>query len=71
MLISFVDFEANHLFTTARTWLYQRDPACISSSPASEITYLRLIAWLSCKPSEMFIEGMQYFPFEIMSQYLH
>ena len=31
-------------FTTTRTWFYQGEPACTSSSPVSEIAYLRLIA---------------------------
>ena len=41
-----VDFEycVQTRFTTAGTWLYQGKPACISSSPAFEIAYLRLIA---------------------------
>ena len=68
-----VDFEyyVQTRFTTTRTWFYQWEIDCISRSPVSEIAYLRLIAWLSYKPSEMFFEGMQYFPFEITSQYLH
>ena len=41
-----VDFEyyVQTRFTTTRTWFYQGEPACISSSPVSEIVYLRLIA---------------------------
>ena len=40
-----VDFEycVQTRFTTIRTWFYEGEPACISSSPVSEIGYLRLI----------------------------